>query len=443
MKYDSRAQLSQELESQVAEFQKACQNSKSYSGRNKDERLSLERDMVENTKPLLEESNRHLVYHELCWKDKETADELRSQFASTGTILKVKHSPIAVIWNAISRPGVNMDVLLPFSAWLSFSLALDKPYLSRDENLFYIIDNPVRREKVYGHPYVAASGWKGSLRSALRFFDSKKYSDEKEITRRLFGNERGTVEQGHLRSGRLIFYPTFFDEIGLEVINPHDRATRAGRQPIYLESAPVGARGVFTLLYIPFDRIGLRGEEEERQTVDQVGEDLQAVALGLRTMLTVCGFGAKTTNGFGLAKDSALDGKITIKFVAEVMDESVAQLPEQQTFPRYLEAPNRLKAEFRNEDGSFRERSIEEISRLKKTDKQLYEKARNWWDKEGKALDEVLTADENAHESSAAAAKPKSSYYSRQFNTFVELEQHVEDCANLLKKGGVRYDRKP
>lgn len=435
MNYDNFAHLSQKLESQIGEFQEAFRELKDYNGKDKNKKLRLMMDVEQKAKPLLEEAHRHLVYHELCWQDKDAVNELRSQFASSGMVLKVAHNPVDTIWNAVSRPKVNMDILVPFSALLSFSLVLDKPYLSRDENLFYIIDNPVRREKVFGQPYVAPSSWKGSLRSALRCLDDEKYSDDKEIMRRLFGNERGTDEQDRLRSGRLFFYPAFFDKVGLEVINPHDRATRAGRQPIYLECAPTGAKGIFTLLYVPFDRVGLKGEEEERKTMAQVSEDLQVVALGLRLMLTVYGFGAKTSSGYGLARDESLEGNITVKFVAKTADEPTVQLPKQQNLPRYLEAPNRLEAEFRYEDGSFRERSIEEISRLNKSDKQLYEKAKKWWERKGVKLHEIQQADGTSDESGAVAAKLERAYFSCRFNSFAELEQHANEFADLLMKG--------
>ena len=320
MRYDRSASLSQKLEVQIKQFQESVEALKNNHGRNKRTKDDLKRDVKERAKPLLKGTQHHLVYHELCCQDKNAADELRSQFASSDIAQELAHRPGGAIWEAIARPEVKMELLPPYSAVFRLSLALDKPYLSRDENLFYIIDNPVRREKVFGQPYVAASSWKGSLRSALRCLGDEKYSDDKDIIRRLFGNERGTEEQERIRSGRLYFYPTFWDRVGLEVINPHDRATRAGRQPIYLECAPSDAQGLFTLLYVPFDRVGLRGEEEERKTVEQVGQDLQAVALGLQAMLTIYGFGAKTSSGYGLIRDGDLAGNLKINFIVELQE---------------------------------------------------------------------------------------------------------------------------
>lgn len=434
MMYDSSAHLFQELESKIEQFQEAVRALKNTHGRDKGTKDKLKRDVQVKAKPLLEGAQRHLVYHELCRQYKDAANELRSQLAiSSDTAQKPAHRPGGAIWEIIARPEVKMEILPPRSASFRFSLALDKPYLSRDENLFYIIDNPVHREKVFGQPYVAASSWKGSLRSALRCLDDEKYSDDKDIMRRLFGNERDTEEPERIRSGRLIFYPTFWDRVGLEVINPHDRATRAGRQPIYLECAPAGAQGLFTLLYVPFDRAGLRGEEEERKTVEQVGQDLQAVALGLQAMLTICGFGAKTSSGYGLIRDGGLAGSLKVNAVVEPVECLSLQLPEQQSLPRYLETPDRLIAKLRNEDGSFREYSDGEVASWSKPDRQLYDKAKKWWGREGKRIHEMQSAG-GAH---LLMSKQEPPYFSRQFSTFGDLEKCTGDFISALE-GGVK-----
>jgi CRISPR-associated protein Cmr2 len=438
MKYDRSASLSQELEGKIEQFQESVKDLRNTHGRDKRTKDKLKRAVQVKAKPLLEGTQRHLVYHELCWQDKNAADdELRSQFASSDIAQEPAHRPGEAIWETIARPEVKMERLPPYSAVFRLSLALDKPYLSRDENLFYIIDNPVRREKVFGQPYVAASSWKGSLRSALRCLDDEKYSDDKEIMRRLFGNERGTEEQERIRSGRLYFYHTFWDRVGLEVINPHDRATRAGRQPIYLECARTGSQGLFTLLYVPFDRMGLRGEEEERKTVEQVGQDLQAVALGLQAMLTIYGFGAKTSSGYGLAKDGDLAGSLEVNVIVEPVEEQPVQLLEQQSLPRYLETPDRLIEKFCYEDGSFREYLAGEMASWSKPERQLYEKARNWWKREGERLHELQRAGSSAHEPDVLASKPEPQYFSCQFSIFSELEKCTSDFISALE-GGVK-----
>lgn len=196
--------------------------------------------------------------------------------------------------------------LLPIGSFaLHFTFTLTSPYLSKDDTALHLLDSPVKKEWVFKLPYVASTQWKGSLRHALWQLGHQKEDDQ---IKRLFGaaNE-ADLEKGN--SGRLYFYPTFFDQLSLEVINPHDRQTGAGSLPIYFEAVPGGASGSFTLLYIPLDRIG----QSETETRQQIFTDLQRVAQGLEAMFTRYGFGAKTSSGFGLA-ELAGEGRFEIRY---------------------------------------------------------------------------------------------------------------------------------
>ncbi|RLB87227.1 MAG: hypothetical protein DRH50_17185, partial [Deltaproteobacteria bacterium] len=117
-------------------------------------------------------------------------------------------------------PDLSTISHLPLLSFiLHIPFRLQKPYLSKDERDFYLLDNPLRREKVFQTPMIASTSWKGALRSALWQLG---YKEEHEITIRLFGNPRASDEG---QAGRLHFFPTFFEAIALEVINPHDRKT--------------------------------------------------------------------------------------------------------------------------------------------------------------------------------------------------------------------------
>ncbi|MGB9671090.1 MAG: RAMP superfamily CRISPR-associated protein [Halothiobacillaceae bacterium] len=186
-----------------------------------------------------------------------------------------------------------------FAIHLTFTLRT--PYISKDDTGLHILDNPVRKDKVFGLPMVASTGWKGALRAALR--ETHGWDDEHPDLVRLCGAARDD-ETG--QAGRLYFYPTFFTQLGLEVINPHDRQSNAGKQPIYFESVPAGAQGEFALLYVPFDRVG----EDEAETRRQAVADLALVAEGIEALMTRTGFGAKTTVGCGVAEaDFVKDGQ--------------------------------------------------------------------------------------------------------------------------------------
>ena len=236
-------------------------------------------------------------------KDKDTgADALRSQWGN-GRLSVTLPEPDAVLWQWIATPTVDLSLLPTCSFTLRFTFTLAQPYLSKDDNPFYVIDNPIVRDRLFGLPLVRPSSWKGNLASALRQLGQ----NEGDVPwQRLFGKVNEANDEG--QAGRLIFFPTFFTQTGLEIINPHDRRTRVGKNPILFESVPIGAKGTFTLLYVPFDRVG----KEQQETAAQVAEDLPLLAKGLQAMFTVYGFSAKRTSGFGLAKETVSDGKLEV-----------------------------------------------------------------------------------------------------------------------------------
>jgi len=258
-----------------------------------------------------------------------------------------------------------------YSFAFHFTFILRKSYLSRDDTDWHILDNPLKKEWVFKLPYVASTQWKGALRAAMmqqlveRLTTAEtSFTEERLQLYRLFGSEKDGAadflnralacwrvgplpenaddpcqkereerikaevekmaqefdallrKRGYRQEdvegfqGRLYFYPTYFDQIGLEVLNPHPRDTGAGKQPIYFECVPAGAPGAFTLLYVPFGPL----EQDEDQKRAEVAEDLRLLAQGLQAMLTTYGFGAKTSSGFGVAEDRlAGEGKLAIR----------------------------------------------------------------------------------------------------------------------------------
>ncbi len=234
-------------------------------------------------------------------------------------------------------PKIDLHYFPKNTWYIHFKFNLKKPYFSRDDTDFYIIDNPIKKECVFKLPYVAPSQWKGALHATL----VRQLAEEKDklvkqewLERRvqlvrLFGNEKGVrvddtkfesyldkqrpeyakvyreqlkkiTKSGYI-AGNLHFYPTYFNHIGIEVINPHERDTGVGTQPIYFECVPEGTEGQFTILYIPL----------HQDINEEISEnDLAMVSRGIRDMLTVFGFGAKTSSGFGLAEVNPADAII-------------------------------------------------------------------------------------------------------------------------------------
>jgi CRISPR-associated protein Cmr2 len=161
--------------------------------------------------------------------------------------------------------------------------------------------------------------------------------------------------------------------------------------------------------------------------------DLKLVAEGLRALFTVYGFGAKTSSGFGLAQETVKEGTLSLR--AEPPPPEATPAPTQD-LPRYLEAPNRLKPAYRNPDGSFRYLSEVELKTMKKADRQLYDKAKAWWEREGKALAE--SAVEPKSETPAMPAAPETTWPSWPFVTFDELATLANQVAQQVRKGDIQ-----
>ncbi|NTU54132.1 MAG: hypothetical protein HGA97_10640 [Chlorobiaceae bacterium] len=201
-------------------------------------------------------------------------------------------------------PDISEVKNLPcLSFMLSIPFCLAKPYISKDDEHFYLIDNPVRKEKLFGNPMVPSTSWKGAMRHALlrlsHIQKNPKVTDDALI--RLFGNHDACAPDDFI-SGRLHFFPSYFDRSAIEIINPHDRqrGTATARGPILIEAVPAYRKAVFTLLYLfTPDRSNQYGDENRAMLL----EDLSTIAIGIRAMMTVYGFGAKTSSGFGVAQE--------------------------------------------------------------------------------------------------------------------------------------------
>ncbi len=243
----------------------------------------------------------------------------------------------------ISLLGINLPIdisHLPKGSWtIEIPLILKKPFISKDDIPLYIIENPVRKDKVFNIPITSAMAWKGNLRwTMMKLFlepvkdDSEKFADIRFRHTLLFGTEKGMEEVptgwtdylDNLSSdakekywnklkeffakdkvpsleGMLHFYPTLWDRIDMEVINPHNRATKTGKNPIYYEVVPKGAKGVFRVLYVPFHYIG---RYEPVGLLNYVKSDLNDVIDGLKAMMFTYGFSAKKTIGYGVIEET-------------------------------------------------------------------------------------------------------------------------------------------
>jgi hypothetical protein len=190
-------------------------------------------------------------------------------------------------WNEFFLPQPDQMALLPlYSVLFQLDLKLASPFYSRDDLAFYPTENPLRREWVFGAPYLSAAGVKGLLRWAWQMC----WSDEKmDMETKLFGPRQGNLDEENARRGRLYTYPLFWKgAVGLDVINPHDRSTGTGINPIKYEIVKPG--GTTSLFLLSVNRT------EDMQT------GLDAVAAledPLTLLLYHSGLSAKRSAGWG------------------------------------------------------------------------------------------------------------------------------------------------
>lgn len=211
------------------------------------------------------------------------------------------------------------------SALLKISFVLKKPYTSKDEAEFRIlnnniIENPIVRDKFTGKPYIKPTTWKGNLRFAAGKVNAEN-EKKKRIIKRLFGSE-SEEKENHLK-GRLYFFPTFFKKNAKkDVITPLKRSTRTpANGPISFEVMKPGDSADFYLLYLPYPK-GDNFKEEK------VAEDLNFLADALRLMFYTYGFSAKKTSGFGVIEKKLNEGKLWIKIGTGVEEKDFFELDD-------------------------------------------------------------------------------------------------------------------
>ena len=101
--------------------------------------------------------------------------------AYPGLLQKQGRSFLPGEWTPLFEPQEAMIRRLPlWSALVSIELKLKRPFFSRDDLSFYPCENPVKREWIFGVPYLSAAAVKGLLRWAWRmqWGDAKKTLEE-------------------------------------------------------------------------------------------------------------------------------------------------------------------------------------------------------------------------------------------------------------------------
>ncbi len=104
---------------------------------------------------------------------------------------------------------------VPSRSWLALQVDFEllTPWYSKDDRVFHVLDNPVRKDRVFGVPFMAASSWKGMLRWACRMQAGLREHLERRNGKldgwrdpdwilHLFGHEKGEEEHEKLHQAR-------------------------------------------------------------------------------------------------------------------------------------------------------------------------------------------------------------------------------------------------
>jgi len=75
---------------------------------------------------------------------------------------------ISGIFDSYEDVSEYIKKLFPYSFIIWSKFKLSQPYFSKDDDDFYIISNPVLKEKAFKMPMIRGSGWKGSLANAFK-----------------------------------------------------------------------------------------------------------------------------------------------------------------------------------------------------------------------------------------------------------------------------------
>ncbi len=372
------------------------------------------------------------------------------------------------------EPALPDLALFPANSWaLQIPFTLRKSYVSKDDTSFHLLDNPLKKEWVFKVPYVAASQWKGTLRAALvqqlaEWWTSlsaeahherqyrKRFLAWRIWMTRLFGTEKGvliddqepdqyldqlcTAHAAHwyrryvrrfmahrgFLAGRLHFFPTFFDRIGLEVINPHNRETGTGeRGPILLESVPSGATGTLVLLYVPSGHSG---------DWRQAAQDLELTATGLQAMLTIYGFGAKTSSGFGVvAEQLAGQGQLLIRTALPASTNDQSAHPVEPELPDLVQS---FQARYPAEDFSLKPKEWREKHRVTRREQEEYKDARAAFAKYQQEFAAYHQQVIDRHKPAADTPPSPPSITAYTFTTLNELQALTQQVTRQLQEGG-------
>lgn len=210
---------------------------------------------------------------------------------------------------------VDMAAMPAFSAAVTLRFQLLSPLLTRDDDPFHLFDNPVRKDHIFGTPFLAAASLKGLASDAFqRGFPhdadwaslgkddqtrTMRYRGDKAMARRLFGVTSDNPDGFSSEIGRVHFSPVWFSHVQYLVMNPtKDDGSGIGTQPIQFEAvSPVDDRGKAVQAEIGFFYFNPAGTKESDEATARA--DLACLVGVLAAWWPALGLGAKRLAGYG------------------------------------------------------------------------------------------------------------------------------------------------
>lgn len=227
-------------------------------------------------------------------------------------VLPARNLPPELMDTARRAPDQALAAFPVHSARLLLRFRLLTPLLTKDDDPFYLFDNPVRKDHILGLPYLSAAGLKGLAADAYQraFCDPERWSalgdDDPARTHafrigdphalRLFGLADDGVARddgtGRSQAGRLRVSPVWFQKVQLLVMNPNKAESATGSQPIQFEAIAPGQDGLLELVY--FNPAGTADSD-----LATVRADLARLLGALAAWWPALGLGAKRLAGYG------------------------------------------------------------------------------------------------------------------------------------------------
>lgn len=273
----------------------------------------LRRD-VEKNEDLTPRRSEFLIRHAMELDGVSLADALKEPKKAKGKA-SILACPTRELKSAgLFNPLPDVAHLPAYSAAITLRFQLLSPLLTRDDDPFYLFDNPVRKDHIYGAPFLAAASVKGLAADAVqRGFplaqewlslggnDQQRttaYRRQQGLARRLFGLASDGDEFAS-EAGRLHFAPVWFSHIQYLVMNPaRNDNSGIGTLPIQFEAiAAVDDKGRAVQAEASFFYFNPAGSRES--DLATVCGDLACFVGALAAWWPALGLGAKRLAGYG------------------------------------------------------------------------------------------------------------------------------------------------